>query len=136
MNNTAVRAVSCAVVAAAFSRLASADGDPDLSQLVQNPIAKVISLPFQENLAFGAGPNQDPQSVMDIEPVLPLTLNANWNVITRAIVPLIYDPELTPGVGNGGGLGDISLSFYFSPARTSGSIIWGVGPFHYHSHRL
>ena len=105
-----------------------ADDAPDLAKLVQNPIAKVISLPFQDNLTFGVGPDHDPQNVLNIQPVLPLRLNDDWNVITRTIIPVVYEPALAPGAGATGGLGDTSLALYFSPARPYRSIIWGIGP--------
>jgi hypothetical protein len=108
--------------------VARADDGPDLAKLVQNPIAKVISLPFQNNLTFGAGPDRDPQDVLNIQPVLPIRISDDWNVITRTIIPVDYQPALTPGGSAVGGVGDISLALYFSPARTSGSLIWGVGP--------
>jgi len=105
-----------------------ADDGPDLAKLVQNPIATVISVPFQNNLTFGTGPDHDPQDVMNIQPVLPLRLNDDWNVITRTIVPVIYEPPLSLGGASFGGIGDISLALYFSPSRTSTSLIWGIGP--------
>jgi hypothetical protein len=105
-----------------------ADDGPDLAKLVQNPIAKVISLPFQNNLTFGAGPDHDPQDVLNIQPVLPFQISDDWNVITRTIIPVDYQPALTPEGSAVGGLGDISLALYLSPARTSGGLIWGVGP--------
>src|SRR5580698_8571982 len=86
---------------------ACADNGPDLAQLVQNPIAKVISLPFQNNLTFGAGPDHDPQDVLNIQPVLPIQINENWNVITRTIVPVDYHPPAIPEGSSVGGLGDI-----------------------------
>jgi hypothetical protein len=107
---------------------ACADGATDLAQLVQNPIAKVVSIPFQNNLTFGAGPDHDPQDVLNIQPVLPFQLSEDWNVITRTIVPVIYQPALTPGGDAFGGIGDISLALYFSPVRLLSSFIWGVGP--------
>jgi hypothetical protein len=109
-------------------RLACADDGPDLAQLVQNPIAKVISLPFQNNLTFGVGPDHDPQDVLNIQPVLPIRINDDWNVITRTIIPVAYQPPLLAEGGAVGGVGDINLALYWSPARTSGSLIWGVGP--------
>ena len=105
-----------------------ADEAPELAQLVQNPIARVISLPLQNNLTFGVGPDRDPQNVLNIQPVLPLRLNEEWNVITRAIIPVVYEPALSPGAGASGGLGDTSLALYLSPTRMSGSVIWGIGP--------
>ena len=116
------------LILACSCSLAHADDGPDLAKLVQNPIAKVISLPFQNNLTFGAGPDHDPQDVLNIQPVLPIQISDDWNVITRTIIPVDYQPALTPGGSAVGGVGDISLALYFSPARTSGSLIWGVGP--------
>jgi hypothetical protein len=107
---------------------AGAEDAGELAKLVQNPIAKVISLPFQNNLTFGVGPDHDPQNQLNIQPVLPLRLNDDWNVITRAIIPVIYEPTLSSGAGATGGLGDTSLALYFSPARPYRSIIWGIGP--------
>src|ERR1700753_2931078 len=77
----------------------------DLAQLVQTPIARVISLPFQDNLTFGVGPDHDPQNVLNIQPVVPLRLNADWNLISRAIIPVIYEPAQAPGAPATGGLG-------------------------------
>jgi hypothetical protein len=105
-----------------------ADENQDLAQLVQNPIAKVISVPFQNNLTFGVGPDHDPQNVLNIQPVLPFQINSDWNVITRTIIPVDYQPPLSPEGSGLGGVGDISLALYFSPARTSSALIWGVGP--------
>jgi hypothetical protein len=105
-----------------------ADDGPDLAKLVQNPIAKVISVPLQNNLTFGVGPNHDPQDVLNIQPVLPFQIGEDWNVITRTIIPVAYQPALTPAGSAVGGVGDISLALYISPARTSGALIWGIGP--------
>ena len=109
-------------------RGAYADDTADLAQLVQNPIAKVISVPFQNNLTFGVGPDHDPQNALNIQPVLPFQISSDWNVITRTIVPVDYEPSLTPNGSALGGVGDISLALYFSPARTSSGLIWGIGP--------
>ena len=100
----------------------------ELAHLVQNPIAHVISLPLQDNLTFGVGPASDSQNVLNIQPVVPFALGRDWNVISRTIIPLIQAPELVPGGGSTGGLGDVSLALYLSPAATSGHVIWGIGP--------
>lgn len=105
-----------------------ADDEAELAKLVQNPVAKVISVPFQNNLTFGVGPEHDPQNVLEIEPVLPFQISEDWNVITRTIVPVVYEPALSPGGSAVGGVGDTSLALYLSPARASPSLIWGIGP--------
>ena len=99
----------------------------DLAKAAQNPVADMISLPLQNNTNFGVGPGDDVQNVLNIQPVIPLKLNGSWNLITRTIAPLIYQPETVPGYGSEFGLGDINMSLFLSPAKP-GKIIWGVGP--------
>ena len=125
-----------AAVLAAWPSLASAQGGEDLVKAAQNPVAAVISLPLQENLLFGAGPNGDTVSVLNVQPVVPFAAGG-WNVISRTIAPVIYAPDLVSGLpeqvgdpqGDDGsfGLGDVNESVYFSPADP-GPVIWGVGP--------
>ena len=100
----------------------------DIAKAAQNPVASLISLPFQNNLNFGVGPKGEQQDVLDIEPVIPFRLTDDWNLITRTIVPVIYEPYVGPGAGNTEGLGDGQLAMYFSPAAPMKSVIWGIGP--------
>jgi len=104
-----------------------AQEDTDLAKKTQNPVADLISVPLQSNFNFGVGPHKSLQYVLNVQPVVPIRLTEDVNLITRTILPLIYQPELAPGVGDVFGLGDIQLSLFLSPAK-SGSIIWGVGP--------
>jgi hypothetical protein len=98
-----------------------------LAKAAQNPVANMISLPLQNNTNFGVGPGNDFQNVLNIQPVIPFKLGANWNLITRTIAPLIYQPELVPGAGSTFGLGDINTTLFLSPAKP-GKLIWGLGP--------
>jgi hypothetical protein len=107
--------------------LGSAQDDAELAKKTQNPVADLISVPFQNNVNFGVGPNDDVQYILNIQPVIPFKLSEDWNLISRTIVPLIYQPELAPGVGEVFGLGDIQQSLFLSPAKP-GKLIWGVGP--------
>ena len=104
-----------------------ADETTDLAQAAQNPVANMISLPLQNNTNFGVGPGDDVQNVLNIQPVIPLKLSENWNLITRTIAPVIYQPEMVPGTGSEFGLGDINTTLFLSPAKP-GKLIWGVGP--------
>ena len=99
----------------------------ELSQLAQNPIAKAISLPFQNNLNFGVGPHNDEQDTLNIQPVLPFNVGNDWNIIARAIIPLEYEPPIGQATSSMVGLGDTSLALYLSPSH-AGEIIWGIGP--------
>lgn len=99
----------------------------DLQRKTQNPVNDLISLPFQNNTNFDFGPDNEEQNILNIQPVLPVRLNQEWNLISRTIVPLIQMPELIQGKGDTFGLGDIFQSIFLSPAQ-SGSLIWGISP--------
>jgi hypothetical protein len=99
----------------------------ELAKAVQNPVASMISLPFQNNINFGVGPDDKVQNVLNIQPVWPFALTDDINLITRTIVPVISQPAIRPGDDRTNGLGDINFTAFFSPAN-SGKVIWGVGP--------
>jgi hypothetical protein len=98
-----------------------------LAQAAQNPIADMISLPFQNNVNLNVGAENKTQNVMNIQPVWPFSISENWNLITRTILPVISQPEIIPGDGRTNGIGDINFTAAFSPAKP-GKIIWGAGP--------
>jgi len=99
-----------------------------LAKAAQNPIASMISLPLQNNINTGIGPNDETQNILNIQPVYPFALNENWNVITRTILPVISQPgALTGGKGRVDGVGDLNFTAFVSPAAAS-KITWGIGP--------
>src|SRR5271165_4351158 len=105
----------------------------ELRKESQNPIASLISVPFQDNWNFAIGPANRAQNVLNIQPVIPFSLGKDWNLITRWITPIVYQPipvAQPPGlpVQQTGvyGLGDINPSFFLSPKKSK--VIWGVGP--------
>jgi hypothetical protein len=115
------------VALAGLPGVACAQDAGELAKQAQNPVAHMISVPFQSNFNFGVGPQDDMQYVLNVQPVIPFGISDNWNLVTRTIIPVVYQPELAPGVGETWGLGDIQASFFFSPAKPK-SIIWGAGP--------
>lgn len=106
---------------------AFSQSESDLAKKTQNPVSDLISVPFQNNFNFGVGPDDDLQYILNVQPVIPVRITENWNLINRVIAPFIYQPELAPGFGDEFGLGDIQYQGFFSPAN-SGSVIWGAGP--------
>ena len=103
------------------------ESESDLAKKTQNPVADLISVPFQNNFNFGAGSKDEMVWILNVQPVIPIKLNDEWNLITRTIMPIINQPSLFPGLDSAFGLGDINPSFFLSPGKPS-KFIWGVGP--------
>jgi hypothetical protein len=98
----------------------------DLAKIAQNPVGNLISVPFQENAYFNTGPLNGTQNVLNIQPVYPITISDDWNIITRTIIPIIWQPAFAPGQGGVSGIGDVQFSAFLSPAKP-GAWIWGAG---------
>ena len=120
-----------------------------MQKATQNPVASLISVPIQNNSNFGIGPNDRTQNVLNIQPVIPIKVSRDWNLIVRWIMPIIWQPapgtqnlevfgieENTPAslaaqaaVKQVGvfGFGDMQPTFFLSPAKP-GKLIWGAGP--------
>src|SRR5215510_5989960 len=98
----------------------------ELAKQLSNPVASLISVPFQSNFDFGMGTGSGWRYSMNLQPVIPFSLNSKWNMISRTIVPIIHQHNVA-GTSSQSGLGDISQSLFFSPTD-SRRFIWGVGP--------
>jgi hypothetical protein len=128
----AVASVALALSAAVARSQAPEEKPPEetsaeeLAKKLSNPVADLVSIPFQFNWQEGYGVNDDLQFVLNVQPVVPFHITKDWNMIARFIVPYISQPEISPGVGPVSGLGTITYSTFFSPANSD--FIWGIGP--------
>lgn len=108
---------------------ATAEDDTELAKQLSNPVSSLVSVPFQFNYDFGYGPDGNGhRTTVNFQPVVPIRLNDDWNLISRSIVPFIDQSDIRPGTSQSG-VGDIVQSFFISPSqRTESGLIWGAGP--------
>jgi hypothetical protein len=91
-------------------------GDAELAQELSNPLVDLMTIPIQMNYDRGIGLQDDGRKLQtNIQPVIPFQLNEEWNLISRTIMPVIYQDDIVPGAGSQFGLGDINLSLFFHP---------------------
>lgn len=129
----AVLTIVLAVAFAGSARAQTAQPAPagsqdaaDLAKKLSNPVADLVSVPFQFNWAQPVGPDGDTRFILNVQPVMPFSVSENWNMIARIIVPFVGQPPLAEGGVAASGIGDVLTSFFFSPK--SSSVVWGVGP--------
>jgi hypothetical protein len=102
--------------------------DADLAKKLANPIASLISVPFQNNTDVGIGKFKGSRNTLNFQPVLPISLSPKLNMITRMVLPIITQHNIS-GIGSKeSGLSDATISALFSPAVAKNGLTWGVGP--------
>ena len=109
------------------SPAAAPPADADLAKQLTNPIASLVSVPLQFNWDQPLGIDHDTRSTINFQPVVPLELNTDWNLILRWIMPYVSQPRLSDDGLPQAGVSDIVTSLFLSPSRP-GKVIWGAGP--------
>ncbi len=120
-----------AFCAATLAQVAAAEAQTadELAKQLSNPIASLTSVPLQGNFDFGGGADEDGNAfTLNVQPVIPLSLNDRWVLISRTIIPLSYRDYAAAPDSHISGIGDITQSFFFSPKQTVNGVTWGVGP--------
>ncbi|HEY2713805.1 MAG TPA: hypothetical protein VGI60_14920 [Chthoniobacterales bacterium] len=133
-----MRTILAITLLALTSHISGAEKESDeateLAKQLSNPVASLISIPFQANYDFNIGPTSNgSRFTLNIQPVVPLSISKDWNLIVRTILPIVSQHDVfypaIPQDRTQSGLGDTTQSFFFSPkAPGPGGIIWGLGP--------
>ena len=100
----------------------------ELAKKLANPIASLISVPFQNNTDYGIGRYNGSRNVLNIQPVVPISLSPRMNLITRVILPLISQYDVTGEGTRQNGIGDMLASAFLSPTKQKNGLTWGAGP--------
>jgi len=119
--------VSVAIGVSAYGQAPPEHDAADLAKQLSNPVASLVSVPFQLNWEQGVGPGEDLRTLINFQPVLPFSLTPGTNLVARIILPYVSQPSLAAGAAPTSGFGDILFSMFFSPARSKG-VIWALGP--------
>jgi len=106
-----------ATVSHAQQQKPDAEESQSLVKAIQNPVASLVSVPIQENVNPNIGPFDRTQTVLNIQPVIPIRIAENWNMIARVIIPLVQQPDVTQKSTGAYGLGDMNPSFFSRPSR-------------------
>jgi hypothetical protein len=120
-------ALAAALTIAGAGAASADDSDAELAKKLSNPVASLISVPLQSNLDCCVGEANALKYTLNVQPVVPMTLSSDWNLIIRTIMPVIDEGATQAGTSGHFGLGDFTQSFFLSPSK-GGGIIWGVGP--------
>ncbi len=100
----------------------------DLAKKLSNPIASLISVPFQNNTDVGIGAYNGSRNTLNFQPVIPISISEKWNLISRVVLPIVTQQDIiAPGLKQTG-LSDALVSAFFSPAEAKKGLTWGVGP--------
>ena len=123
--------------------------EDDIAKESENPIGNLTVLPFQNLINFGVGPHHGTQNILEFEPVVPIHLNQDWNLINRAVIPVVWNPDLSPFPSVPQAFAPVDYSAFLSPRNpvngwtvgagpivqiptasspTVGSSVWGLGP--------
>ena len=133
MRIKAQKAILFVGISVAFCFVANAQEKPpasaqELADKLSNPVANLISVPFQNNVDYGIGSYHGSKYTLNFQPVVPIPLSTKLNLITRYIIPIVDQHSITKEGVNQFGLSDATVSAFFAPTNSKNGVTWGLGP--------
>jgi hypothetical protein len=98
----------------------------DLVTKLANPFRNLTTVPLETNLSYGPGPEHMPSYLLNFQPIVPFSLNRDWLLITRTILPVTDQP--VSGGNRKFGLGDTEVTLFLSPKSFAEGLMWAAGP--------
>jgi hypothetical protein len=123
-----VLALSAAACFLAPALAHAQDDNAELAKKLSNPVSSLISVPLQLNYDCCYGPRDGNRYTLNVQPVIPVSLNQDWNLIIRTVVPIVRQGRAYPGDDTAFGLSDTTQSFFFSPKAGHDGVTWAIGP--------
>ena len=100
---------------------------PKLHKKLANPIGALISVPFQNNTDVGIGDYNGSRNTLNFQPIVPFSLSPKYSLITRYIVPVIAQYDITGEGTRQFGIADALVSGWISNAEVKNGFVWGLG---------
>jgi hypothetical protein len=111
-----------------FAQEKPAQSAQAVADKLSNPVASLISVPLQNNTDYGIGPYNGSKNTLNFQPVIPISLSPNLNLITRLILPIVDQRDVSGQNTRETGLSDATITAFFAPANIKNGWIWGAGP--------
>ena len=102
--------------------------EDDIAKELENPIGNLTVLPLENYTNFDFGPNKGTQNILEFEPVVPFHLSQDWNLITRAVIPVVWNPDLSPFPSVPQAIAPTDFSAFLSPRNSTSGWTVGAGP--------
>jgi hypothetical protein len=99
----------------------------ELTKKLNNPVASLISVPFQNDLQVGIGPDRGYRNTLDIQPVIPFSFTQKYNIVARIVAPVVFQNDIIAPGSSQNGLSDVVASAFLSPVNAKNGLIWGAG---------
>ena len=107
---------------------ASKAGEDGIAKESENPIGNLTGLPLENYANFQAGPHKGTQDVLEFEPVVPFHVTPDWNIIARAVIPVFWNPSLSPAPSAPQAFGPTDFETFLTPRNSTNGWLWGIGP--------